>query len=106
MDTLARAKKQIEHHLNVGLQSRFPDDEDPQHDFAELLVDVEEEIKDRNVKLGTTLAEHWLTSVNCDKEAKTNYASCSCSQWRGPMRKSVGAAVQDWARHVVSTLSK
>lgn len=47
-----------------------------------------------------SLREHWLTSTNCDKATGTNYASCSCSAWRGPVRKSQGEAVNDWIVHV------
>lgn len=50
----------------------------------------------------SALREHWITSVNCDKSAKTNHATCSCSLWRGPVRQSVGEAVQDWVAHVLA----
>lgn len=48
------------------------------------------------------LADHWITSVNCDKAAGTNYATCACSLWRGPIRKSVGEAVKDWIAHLLA----
>ena len=49
-----------------------------------------------------SLRAHWITSVNCDKEAGTNYASCSCSIWRGPVRSTLGEAVNDWVAHVLA----
>lgn len=50
------------------------------------------------------LEQHWITSVNCDKDAGTNYASCSCSEWRGKTWNSVGAAVREWIDHVMETV--
>lgn len=60
---------------------------------------------DWQMRLVDHLCEHWLTSVNCNHENHTNRASCSCSEIRGEEVNSVGAAVLDWAEHVVSTLA-
>jgi len=49
-----------------------------------------------------SLRKHWITGTNCDKAAGTNYATCSCSQWRGPVRKSLGEAINDWIAHVLA----
>jgi len=51
------------------------------------------------------LAEHWLYSVECDPEAKTDRAHCSCSLVAFPVRPSVGDAVRDWAEHVAAILT-
>jgi hypothetical protein len=52
--------------------------------------------------LRDTLEEHWLTSTNCDKGGGTNFATCSCGLWRGPVCKSQGAAVETWVEHVLA----
>lgn len=49
------------------------------------------------------LRSHWLTQIVCDHDAKTDRACCSCSEWRGPVVNSVGAAVESWIDHVLST---
>jgi Lar family restriction alleviation protein len=51
------------------------------------------------------LREHWLVSVVCDHEAKTDTATCSCSQWRDEPHPSVGAAVDAWIEHVFAALA-
>ena len=50
--------------------------------------------------LREVLREHWITSVNCDKQTGTNYATCACSAWRGRTHTSVRAAVDEWIEHV------
>src|SRR6185312_5337262 len=50
------------------------------------------------------LREHWLASIVCDHEAKTDTAVCSCSQWADTPHPSVGAAVDAWIEHVFETL--
>jgi len=50
------------------------------------------------------LREHWLASIVCDHEAKTDTAICSCSQWADTPHPSVGAAVDAWIEHVFATL--
>lgn len=55
--------------------------------------------------LHVTLAEHWLTGIHCDHEAKTDMATCFCTVWTsGPMR-NVGEAVQAWIDHVEAALA-
>jgi len=51
------------------------------------------------------LAEHWLARVECDPEAKTDRAHCSCSMVALLVRPSVGDAVRDWAEHVAAILT-
>lgn len=53
-------------------------------------------------RLRERLYEHWLVSVDCDHEAKTDIATCSCSQWRDVPHPSVGEAVKAWIDHALS----
>jgi hypothetical protein len=50
------------------------------------------------------LREHWLASIVCDHDAKTDTAICSCTQWRDEPHPSVGEAVDAWIEHVFATL--
>lgn len=56
-------------------------------------------------RLRSVLKEHWITSVNCDKQESMNHASCSCSLLVGHRVPSVGAAVDEWIEHVLATLA-
>lgn len=56
-------------------------------------------------RLRSVLKEHWITSVNCDKQESMNRASCSCSLLVGHRVPSVGAAVDEWIEHVLATLA-
>jgi len=57
-------------------------------------------------QLRRVLREHWLVSVNCDHDKKTDRAQCSCSLVAFPERPSVGAAVSDWIDHVIEQVNR
>ncbi|SRR5229473_1344769 len=62
-------------------------------DIAEMGVGVS------NVGILSLLNEHWLFGIECNHEAKTDQSICSCGL-KSPERESVGAAVQDWIKHL------
>ena len=49
--------------------------------------------------LKKTMMDHWLFAVNCNHEAKTDTAQCSCSRWRGEEMPSIGKAVENYFEH-------
>lgn len=52
-------------------------------------------------KIESVLRDHWLVSVNCDHEKKTDRAQCACSLIQFQERPSVQDAVNDWVEHVM-----
>lgn len=50
------------------------------------------------------LKEHYLTSVICDHDAKTDVACCWCTTWSSGPRPSVGEAVDAWVAHVLESI--
>ncbi len=58
------------------------------------------------IEVQDALREHWLMAVDCDHEAKTDTARCYCTVWTGTAQPSVGQAVNEWIRHVISVLPK
>ena len=50
--------------------------------------------------LRQALRDHYLAGIECDHERKRDRASCSCSRVTLPWRRTVGDAVESWARHV------
>jgi hypothetical protein len=76
-------------------------------DADEVLVLISQSLAadtiDRLTSTGVTrghLYDHWLVAVQCDHEAKTDTAVCSCSRWKDVPHASVGDAVKAWIDHV------
>lgn len=55
-------------------------------------------------QVAKVLREHWLTGTECDKEDRTNAATCFCSTWRSEISRSPCEAVEHWIAHVLSHL--
>jgi hypothetical protein len=67
------------------------------------LASAKSDTIDRLTSSGVTrghLYDHWLVAVQCDHEAKTDTAVCSCSRWKDVPHASVGDAVKAWIDHV------
>lgn len=47
------------------------------------------------------LAEHWLSEMICDHEARTDRAACCCG-WVSAPQRSVGDAAKAWAVHALT----
>jgi hypothetical protein len=56
--------------------------------------------------LWEALTGHYVTAIDCDHDAKTDIVRCSCSVWTGTPQPSVGAAVREWADHVMEVTSR
>jgi len=76
--------------------------------FQAALAETNKELDDAAAQTAAAvtarLRGHWLTAVECDHEAATDTARCSCSMWTGTPQPSVGEAVDQWIAHVLSNL--
>ena len=52
--------------------------------------------------LRAILTEHWLVTVGCDHEAKTDTPVCACSRVNLGTHLSIRRAVEAWAAHVAA----
>lgn len=87
---LAKADAILSLHLvgKESVQTRFAESESTTH--RESVTEC---------SLRETLKEHWLTSVICNHEAKTDRAACFCG-WVSKELPAVGKAVDAWIDHV------
>ncbi len=46
-EAVTRARVRIQEHLDMGLETRCPDDCDPEHDFSETLADLDDALAAR-----------------------------------------------------------
>ena len=53
-----------------------------------------------------TLKQHWITAIICDEATHTDRIGCWCGAWQCPPQPNVGAAVDAWIDHVISSEKK
>lgn len=50
------------------------------------------------------LRTHWLQTIECNHEAKTDRAVCACGVWVSSPQPNVGQAVERWIEHVMESV--
>jgi hypothetical protein len=63
-------------------------------------------VKHTTEAIRKALKEHWLTSIQCDHESRTDRAGCFCGTWYCEPQPSIGEAVDKWIEHLIDSLPR